>query len=53
MGECDPAVSPPSGWRWYYRKYIDVKRGGVGGVGMLLAGYCLLGYIWTYPHISE
>ncbi|XP_003978195.2 uncharacterized protein [Takifugu rubripes] len=41
------------GWQWYYRKYIDVKRGGVGGVGMLLAGYCLLGYIWTYPHIKR
>ncbi|KAG5855967.1 hypothetical protein ANANG_G00002630 [Anguilla anguilla] len=26
------------GWRRYYGKYIDVRRGGVGGVAMLLAG---------------
>lgn len=30
-----------------------MKKGGVGGVGMLLAGYCVLSYIWSYPHISE
>lgn len=42
-----------SGWQWYYRKYIDVKKGGVGGVGMLLAGYCILSYIWSYPHMSK
>lgn len=42
-----------SGWQWYYKKYIDVKKGGVGGLGMLLAGYCVLSYIWSYPHISK
>ncbi|XP_030611443.1 uncharacterized protein C17orf80 homolog [Archocentrus centrarchus] len=41
-----------SGWQWYYRRYIDVKKGGVGGLGMLLAGYCVLSYIWSYPHIK-
>ncbi|KAL7372780.1 hypothetical protein ABVT39_022320 [Epinephelus coioides] len=41
------------GWRWYYRRYIDVKKGGVGGVGMLLAGYCVLSYIWRYPHLKH
>ncbi|TDG97823.1 hypothetical protein EPR50_G00211890 [Perca flavescens] len=41
------------GWQWYYKRYIDVKKGGVGGVGMLLAGYCVLGYIWSYPHIKR
>ncbi|XP_014861057.1 PREDICTED: uncharacterized protein C17orf80 homolog [Poecilia mexicana] len=40
------------GWLWYYRRYIDVKKGGVGGLGMLLAGYCVLSYIWSYPHIK-
>ncbi|XP_061564828.1 uncharacterized protein C17orf80 homolog [Cololabis saira] len=40
------------GWRWYYRRYVDVKKGGVGGLGMLLAGYCVLSYIWSYPHIK-
>lgn len=42
-----------SGWQWYYKKYIDVKKGGVGGVGMLLAGYCVLSYIWSYPRTSK
>ncbi|XP_028263821.1 uncharacterized protein LOC114437371 [Parambassis ranga] len=41
------------GWQWYYRKYIDVKKGGVAGVGMLLAGYCVLSYTWNYPHIKH
>ena len=42
-----------SGWQWYYRRYIDVRKGGVGGLGMLLAGYCVLSYVWSYPHISK
>ncbi|XP_010734789.3 mucin-17 isoform X1 [Larimichthys crocea] len=41
------------GWQWYYKKYIDVKKGGVGGLSMLVAGYCVLGYIWSYPHIKR
>lgn len=41
------------GWQWYYRKYIDVKKGGVGGVAMLLAGYCVLSYVWCYPHLKQ
>ncbi|CAL9699216.1 unnamed protein product [Knipowitschia caucasica] len=41
------------GWRWYYRRYIDVKRGGVGGVAMLLAGYCALSYAWAFPHLKR
>uniref|UniRef100_A0A3Q3QWN8 Uncharacterized protein n=1 Tax=Monopterus albus TaxID=43700 RepID=A0A3Q3QWN8_MONAL len=35
------------------QRYIDVKKGGVSGVGMLLAGYCVLSYIWSYPHIKR
>ncbi|XP_062859066.1 uncharacterized protein C17orf80 homolog [Trichomycterus rosablanca] len=41
------------GWQWYYRKYIDVKRGGIGGIAMLVAGYCVLSYIWNYPHLKQ
>uniref|UniRef100_A0A8C7XA38 ATP synthase subunit f, mitochondrial n=1 Tax=Oryzias sinensis TaxID=183150 RepID=A0A8C7XA38_9TELE len=41
-----------TGWGWYYSRYIDVKKGGVAGVGMLLVGYCVLSYIWSYPHIK-
>lgn len=44
---------PPAGWQWYYRRYINVKKGGVGGLGMLLAGYCMLSYTWSYPHLSK
>ncbi|XP_051958926.1 uncharacterized protein si:dkey-21c1.4 isoform X2 [Xyrauchen texanus] len=41
------------GWQWYYRKYINVRRGGIGGISMLFAGYCVLSYIWNYPHLSK
>ncbi|XP_026996417.2 uncharacterized protein si:dkey-21c1.4 [Tachysurus fulvidraco] len=41
------------GWQWYYRKYIDVQKGGIGGIAMLIGSYCILGYIWSYPHIKK
>ncbi|KAM3591848.1 uncharacterized protein V6R79_008338 [Siganus canaliculatus] len=41
------------GWQWYYSRYIDVRKGGVAGLGMLLAGYCVLSYVWSYPHIKR
>ncbi|XP_067225250.1 uncharacterized protein si:dkey-21c1.4 isoform X2 [Chanodichthys erythropterus] len=41
------------GWQWYYRKYIDARRGGIGGISMLLTGYCVLCYIWSYPHLKK
>ncbi|KAM4034944.1 mitochondrial nucleoid-associated protein 1 isoform 2-T2 [Anomaloglossus baeobatrachus] len=40
-------------WGRYYNKYINVKKGGVGGVTMLLAGYCVLSYSWNYDHIRQ
>lgn len=42
-----------NGWQWYYKRYIDVRKGGIGGIGMLLAGYCLLSYVWSYPHLKH
>lgn len=30
-----------------------MKKGGVGGLAMLLAGYCVLSYAWSFPHISK
>ncbi|XP_076209897.1 mitochondrial nucleoid-associated protein 1 isoform X2 [Aptenodytes patagonicus] len=39
-------------WSGYYDKYINVKRGGPAGISMLLAGYCLLSYVWNYQHIK-
>ncbi|XP_051898800.1 galectin-4-like [Pristis pectinata] len=37
----------------YYNKYINVKRGGIGGVAMLLAGYVIVSYIWEYDHLTS
>lgn len=37
----------------YYNKYINVKKGGIGGVAMLLAGYVALSYLWEYDHLSK
>lgn len=37
----------------YYNKYINVKKGGIGGIAMLLAGYVVLSYVWEYDHISK
>ncbi|XP_033896574.3 uncharacterized protein C17orf80-like isoform X1 [Acipenser ruthenus] len=41
------------GWQRYYSKYIDVKKGGAGGVAMLLAAYCVLSYSWNYQHLKQ
>lgn len=49
----DPCFSFPTAWSSYYDKYINVRRGGPAGVSMLLAGYCLLSYGWSYQHISK
>ncbi|XP_054454841.1 uncharacterized protein C17orf80 homolog [Anoplopoma fimbria] len=49
----DVAQMVQRGWQWYYKRYIDVKKGGAGGLCMLLAGYCVLSYIWSYPHIKR
>ncbi|KAG8446466.1 hypothetical protein GDO86_014067 [Hymenochirus boettgeri] len=40
-------------WSQYYQKYIDVRKGGIGGLSMLLAGYCILSYTWNYDHIKQ
>uniref|UniRef100_A0AAY5KGS6 ATP synthase membrane subunit f n=1 Tax=Esox lucius TaxID=8010 RepID=A0AAY5KGS6_ESOLU len=37
----------------YYNKYINVRKGGIGGVAMLLAGYVALSYVWEFEHLSE
>ncbi|XP_054615939.1 ATP synthase subunit f, mitochondrial [Dunckerocampus dactyliophorus] len=37
----------------YFNKYVNVRRGGIGGVAMLLAGYVTLSYIWEYDHIKH
>ncbi|TKS91608.1 ATP synthase subunit f, mitochondrial [Collichthys lucidus] len=37
----------------YYNKYINVRKGGIGGITMLLAGYVVLSYVWEYDHIKH
>ncbi|NWY45410.1 ATPK synthase, partial [Sylvia atricapilla] len=39
------------GYDRYYNKYINVRKGGIGGVSMVLAGYIVLSYMWSYSHI--
>ncbi|PIO22908.1 hypothetical protein AB205_0121890 [Aquarana catesbeiana] len=38
-------------WTRYYNKYINVRKGGIGGLAMLLTGYCVLSYSWNYHRI--
>ncbi|XP_015272682.1 PREDICTED: uncharacterized protein C17orf80 homolog [Gekko japonicus] len=40
-------------WNGYYNRYINVKKGGVAGISMLLLGYCVLSYTWSYEHIKQ
>ncbi|XP_042303880.1 uncharacterized protein C17orf80 homolog isoform X5 [Sceloporus undulatus] len=40
-------------WNGYYNKYINVKKGRMAGISMLLLGYCFLSYAWSYEHISK
>lgn len=47
-----PTPTPTPGHDRYYNKYINVKKGGIGGVAMLLVGYVAMSYLWEYDHIS-
>ncbi|XP_040190861.1 uncharacterized protein LOC120923257 [Rana temporaria] len=40
-------------WTRYYNKYINVRKGGIGGLAMLLTGYCVLSYSWNYRRIRQ
>ncbi|CAI9591743.1 unnamed protein product, partial [Staurois parvus] len=41
------------GYDRYYNKYINVRKGGIGGIAMVLIGYITVSYIWQYDHISK
>uniref|UniRef100_A0A8C9ESZ6 ATP synthase F(0) complex subunit f, mitochondrial n=1 Tax=Pavo cristatus TaxID=9049 RepID=A0A8C9ESZ6_PAVCR len=41
------------GYDRYYNKYINVKKGGLGGISMVLAGYVVISYIWSYSHLKH
>lgn len=50
---CSSLSSCGPGHDRYYNKYINVKKGGIGGIAMLLAGYVAISYLWEYDHISK
>ncbi|XP_066471416.1 mitochondrial nucleoid-associated protein 1 [Tiliqua scincoides] len=45
--------APCRAWNRYYNRYINVKKGRVSGISMLLLGYCVLSYGWHYDHIKH
>ncbi|KAG9462455.1 hypothetical protein GDO78_014090 [Eleutherodactylus coqui] len=47
------AAAVHRGYGRYYNKYINVKKGGIGGIAMVLVGYVVLSYIWEYDHIKH
>lgn len=41
------------GYYRYYNKYVNVKKGSVAGVSMVLAAYVLFNYCRSYKELSE
>uniref|UniRef100_A0A5F8GPX0 ATP synthase F(0) complex subunit f, mitochondrial n=1 Tax=Monodelphis domestica TaxID=13616 RepID=A0A5F8GPX0_MONDO len=41
------------GYDAYFNKYIDVKKGGIAGVSLVLAGYILLNYYAAYKEFKH
>ncbi|XP_005289114.1 ATP synthase subunit f, mitochondrial [Chrysemys picta bellii] len=41
------------GYVRYLNKYISVKKGGIGGISMVLFGYVVVSYIWNYHHLKH
>ncbi|CAM4519486.1 unnamed protein product, partial [Lepidochelys olivacea] len=39
------------GYDSYLNKYINVKKGGIGGIAMVLFGYVVVSYVWNYEHL--
>ncbi|XP_035695126.1 ATP synthase subunit f, mitochondrial-like [Branchiostoma floridae] len=37
----------------FNNKYVHVKRGGIAPYAMMLTGYCIMSYIWSYDHIKH
>ncbi|XP_063042574.1 ATP synthase subunit f, mitochondrial [Engraulis encrasicolus] len=48
-----PIAAVKSGHDKYYNKYINVKKGGIGGIAMLLTGYIAMSYLWEYDHLKH
>ena len=41
------------GYYPYYNKYVNVKRGSVAGVSMVLAAYMLFNYCCSYKELKH
>uniref|UniRef100_A0A8C0MMN5 ATP synthase F(0) complex subunit f, mitochondrial n=3 Tax=Canis lupus TaxID=9612 RepID=A0A8C0MMN5_CANLF len=41
------------GYYWYYNKYINVKKGGVPGISVVLAAYVLFNYCPSYKELKH
>ncbi|KAM7152843.1 ATP synthase F(0) complex subunit f, mitochondrial [Macrochelys suwanniensis] len=41
------------GYDRFVNKYINVKKGGIGGIAMVLFGYVVVSYIWNYEHLKH
>ncbi|CAH1273256.1 ATP5J2 [Branchiostoma lanceolatum] len=37
----------------FHNKYVHVKRGGIAPYAMMLTGYCIISYIWSYDHLKH
>ncbi|XP_028311353.1 ATP synthase F(0) complex subunit f, mitochondrial [Gouania willdenowi] len=37
----------------YYNKYIFVRKGGIGGIAMMITGYIVISYVWSFDHIKH
>uniref|UniRef100_UPI00398F5CA4 mitochondrial nucleoid-associated protein 1-like n=1 Tax=Pristiophorus japonicus TaxID=55135 RepID=UPI00398F5CA4 len=48
-----PRSENTKGCSRYYNKYINARKGGVGGLITLLMGYATLRYIWNYDYIKH
>uniref|UniRef100_A0A8D2JY44 ATP synthase F(0) complex subunit f, mitochondrial n=1 Tax=Theropithecus gelada TaxID=9565 RepID=A0A8D2JY44_THEGE len=41
------------GYYWYYNKYIDVRKGSISGVTVVLVCYVLFSYCLSYKHLKR
>jgi len=42
-----------AGYYRYYNKYVNVKKGGVAGISMVLAAYVLFNYCRCYKELKH
>lgn len=47
------ASSPLAGYYRYYNKYVNVKKGSVAGLSMVLAAYVVFNYCRSYKELKH